>query len=307
MQFRHLCLYRIRPEALPNLETLEAALREQPFAPCGATEPQRVGWVPALDDESTAYVHSSVQSSGGSANSSWLLRLREQRRLLPAGVIREQLEEQVRGIQDKEGRKLGKKEVARLKDELMFTLLPRAFTKTNDTLALIAPEAGLILVGAGSLTRAELLLNALRLALGSLPVARPAFSAPIPAFLTAWLQGEREMPHGFMLADACEIADEEGVVRCKGIDLASEEVRKHLELGREVRKLGLQFEDSLAFTLLPDARLGNMKLSERLSGELDAQYGGDKFENLDAEFQLWSLTLLRLLPRLLASIGETAS
>ncbi|MFN4291437.1 MAG: recombination-associated protein RdgC [Permianibacter sp.] len=301
MQFRHLCLYRIRPEALPNLETLEAALREQPFAPCGATEPQRVGWVPALDDESTAYVH-----SGGEANC-WLLRLREQRRLLPAGVIREQLEEQVRQLQDKEGRKLGKKEVARLKDELMFSLLPRAFTKTGDTLALIAPEAGLILVGAGSLTRAELLLNALRLALGSLPVSRPAFSAPIPAFLTAWLQGEREMPHGFTLNDTCEIADEEGVVRCKGIDLASEEVRKHLELGREVRKLGLVFEDSLFFTLLPDARLGNMKLSERLSGELDAQYGDDKFENLDAEFQLWSLTLLRLLPRLLAGIGETAS
>ncbi|NQD35414.1 recombination-associated protein RdgC [Permianibacter sp. IMCC34836] len=301
MQFRHLCLYRIRPEALPNLETLEAALREQPFAPCGATEPQRVGWVPALDDESTAYVHS------GSGTGTWLVRLREQRRLLPAGVIREQLEDQVRQIQDKEGRKLGKKEIVRLKDELMFTLLPRAFTKTGDTLALIAPEAGLILVGAGSLTKGELLLNALRLALGSLPVARPAFSAPIPAFLTAWLQGEREMPAGFTLEDACEIADEEGTVRCKGIDLVSDEIRKHLELGREVRKLALTFEDSLSFTLLPDARLANMKLSERLSGELDSQFSGDKFENLDAEYQLWSLTLLRLLPRLLSSIGETAS
>ena len=296
MQFRHLCVYRIRPEAIPNPDAIEGALREQPFAPCGATEPQRVGWVPALDDDATNFVEV--------VDGTYLVRLREQRRLLPAGVLREQLEEQVKQIQDREGRKLGKKEIARLKDELMFTLLPRAFTKTGDTLAVILPAEGLILVGAASLTRAELVLNALRLALGSLPVSRPAFSAPIPAFLTAWLQGERDFPAGFTLGDAAQIADEEGTVGCKGIDLASDEVRKHLELGREVRKLALSYSDSLSFVLLSDARLAGLRLSERLSGELDAQYSGDQLANLQAEAALWVLQLRRLVPAMLAACGE---
>lgn len=298
MQFRHLCVYRIRPEALPSARTIAVALCEHYFAPCGATEPQRVGWVPALDDDATEYVEL--------VDGAYLVRLREQRRLLPASVVREQLEEQVKQIQDREGRKLGKKEIARLKDELMFTLLPRAFTKTGDTLAVILPDEGLILVGAASLTRAELVLNALRLALGSLPVSRPAFSAPIPAFLTAWMQGERDIPAGFTLGDVAQIADEEGTVGCKGIDLASDEVRKHLELGREVRKLSLSYSDSLSFVLLPDFRLAGMRLSERLSGELDTQYGGDKLANLQAEAALWVLQFRSLVPAMLDACGEVA-
>jgi recombination associated protein RdgC len=297
--FRSFCLYRLPAGALPDLPTLEAALREHPFTPCGNTEPQRVGWVAALDDEASACVH----SNGGA----WLLRLREQRRLLPAGVLREQLEAKVKELQEKEGRKLGRKEILRLKDELTFTLLPRAFTKTDETRALILPESGQLLVGAGSLTRAELLLNALRLALGSLPVNRPAFSAPIPAFLTAWLKSERELPAGFTLGDACEIADEEAVVRCKGLELISPEVRSHLEAGREVRKLQLGFEDSLQFALLHDARFAQLKMDERLRDELDAQASEDRLANLDAEFQLWHLSLARLLPRLYQALGETAS
>lgn len=297
--FRSFCLYRIKPDALPDLPTLEAALKEHPFVPCGNTEPQRVGWVPALDDDSSAFVHSN--------DGAMLIRLREQRRLLPAGVIREQLEEQVRELQEKEGRKLGKKEVARLKDELTFSLLPRAFTKTDETLTVLLPKEGLILVAASSLSRAELSLNALRLALGSLPVSRPAFSAPIPAFLTAWLKGERDMPGGFILGESCELADEEGVVRCKGIELVSNEVRTHLEAGRDVRKLQLNFEDSVDLVVLQDARFTGLKMSERLRGELDAQFGDDKFANLDAEFSLWHLTMTRLLNRLLPAIGETAS
>lgn len=296
MKFRNLCVYRIRPEAIPNLGTIESALREQPFAPCGATEPQRVGWIPALNDDSTCYVEL--------VGDAMLIRLREQRRLLPASVVREKLEFWVKQAQEHEGRKLGKKEIARLKDELMFTLLPRAFTKTGDTPAVILPVEGLILVGAASLGRAELVLNALLLALGSLPVSRPAFSAPIPAFLTAWLQGERDIPEGFTLGDIAQIADEEGTVGCKGIDLASEEVRKHLDIGREVRKLSLSYGDSLSFTLLPDFRLAGMKLSERLTGELDASYGGDKLENLQAEAALWVMQLRKLVPAMLSACVE---
>lgn len=298
MNFKNLCIYRIRPEALPCTGTIEMALMGQPFSPCGATEPQRVGWMPAIDDDGISYTRRTSDSK------CVLIRLREQRRLLPSGVIREQLEEQVRAIQDREGRKLGKKEVARLKDELILTLLPRAFTKTSDTLALIYPEKGLIMVGAASMTKAELVLNALRLALGSLSVARLAFSAPTPQHLTSWMHGGWT-PHGLTLGDSCEIVDEEGVVRCSHIELASDEVRKHLELGREVRKLQVSYQDSLTFTIQPDARLTGIRMSERLTGELDAQYGGDKLANLDAELHLWSETLGRMVPALLRELGES--
>ena len=297
MNFKNIAVYRIRPEVLPDLTTMEAALREQPFAPCGATEPQRVGWAPALDDEATAYVHSTADTM--------LVRLRIQNRLLPPGVVNEQLNEQVRQLQDKEGRKLGKKEVARLKDELMFTLLPRAFTKTRDMLAILCPADGLVMVGATSLADAELLLNALRLALGTLPVRRPAFTAPLPAIFTAWLTGDRELPAGITLGDVAELVDEDSIAKVAGMEMTSTEIKAHLEAGKEARKLSLVFEDSLFLTVQGDARLAGIRLSERLQGDLDARYGGDKFENLAAEFELWQLSLRKLLGVLLPGLGET--
>ena len=294
---RNLCLYRIPADALPERDAIEAALTEHAFAPCGLTEPQRVGWVPALHDQTAAYVH------GG--NGLFLLRLREQNRLLPAGVVNEQLAELVQKREIEEGRKLGKKEKSRLRDELVFTLLPRAFTKTNDMRAILAPEAGFILIDSGSLQRAEMLLNALRLALGSLPVQRLAFSAPLPTWMTAWLTGKATMPEPFTLGVECEIADEEGSAKIKGMDLVSAEVRNHLEAGREVNKLALEFQDALSFILQNDGRLSRLKMSDRLRGELDAEHPEDEMQARDAEFTMMGLTLLRLLPPLLEGLGET--
>lgn len=302
MNFKNVCVYRVKPEAIPNIGAIEDAMKELPFYPCGATEPHRVGWAFAADIDETP--HCGLFTRRTPDSSAILIRLREQRRILPPAVLREQLEDQVKTIQEREGRKLGKKEIARLKDELIFTLLPRAFTKTGDTLALIYPTEGLLLVGTQSLSRAELLLNALRLALGSLPVSRPAFSAPITTHLSAWLQAERLLPDGFSIGDSCEIVDEEGAIRCSHIDLNSDEVRKHMDIGREAKSLALSFQDSLSFTLTADARLTKLKLSERLIGELDEQYSGDRLANFDAELLLWSSSLLRLVKALFPAIGE---
>lgn len=294
---RNICLYRLPAGSLPAIETVAAALREHPFTPCGATEPQRVGWVPALHDDTSAFVHG--------ANGLYLLRLREQKRLLPAGVVNEQLQAEITKREQAEARKIGRKEQQRIKDDLFFSLLPKAFTKTDDVLAIVAPEAGLILVGTSSLKRAEMLLNALRLALGSLPVQRPAFSAPIESWMTNWLNGHSDMPTQFELGGECEIKDEEAVVRCKGLELASDEVRQHLMAGREITKLALTFRDSLSFMLNMDARLTRLQLSERLKGELSSQHAEDQLSERDAEFTLLGLTLLQLLPPLLVSLGET--
>lgn len=294
--FKAVCLYRIDADALPNADVLESALHEVAFTPCGATEPLRVGWVPALADDAALFVQI--------ANGMMLVRLREQRRLLPASVLRDHLDEEVKKREEAEGRPLGRKEKQRMKDDLTLSLLPRAFPKTTDTLCILAPAAGWVIVGTSSYTRAELLLSALRLAIGSLPARKLAFKLPIPAALTAWASGKAALPDLISVGDTCELTDQEGVVRCRGLDLSSAEVQAHIEAGREVTKLALNFEDSIEFVLGHDARLTGLKLAERLLDEQDSQSGDDYFANLDAEWQLWGMNLLRLLPRLADSLGE---
>lgn len=297
MNIKNLCIYRLPADSLPAIGDLETSLREHQFAPCGATEPQRVGWVPALHDDTTAFVHGS--------NGLYLLRLREQKRLLPAAVLNEQLQSEVQKREAAEARKIGRKEQQRMKDELFFSLLPKAFTKTDDLLAIIAPDAGFIFVCTSSLKRAEMLLNALRLALGSLPVQRPAFSSPLESWMTSWLKGHGTVPDQFEIGSACEIKDQESIVKCKGLELASEEVRNHLESGRDITKLAMRYRDSLDFVLNTDARLTSLRLSERMKGELASQNSEDHLAELDASFTLIGLTLTQMTPLLFESLGET--
>lgn len=294
---KNFCIYRVKPETIPSIQTIETALSEHPFAPCGNVEPERVGFVPALADDASSFVCTVGHAS--------LIRLREQRRLLPAGVVREELEKHVSEVQEREGRKLRRKEIARLKDELTFSLLPRAFTQTSEVTIVLLPMDGLILVGTGSYKRAERALNALRLALGSLPVTRPAFAAPIASTLTAWLTDPSIMPEKLAVGESCELADAEGVVRCKGIDLVSSEVLSHLEAGREVRRLQMRHDDDLTFTVTTDARILQVSLSERSLGELYAGHGDDRLANLQAEFFLFHTLALDMLSLLLAAMRET--
>ncbi|WP_410965022.1 recombination-associated protein RdgC, partial [Salmonella sp. SAL04286] len=80
------------------------------------------------------------------------------------------LKEKVDEIEAQQMRKVYKKERDQLKDEIVQTLLPRAFIRRSSTFAAIAPSLGLILVDSASAKKAEDLLSTLREALGSLPV-----------------------------------------------------------------------------------------------------------------------------------------
>jgi DNA recombination-dependent growth factor C len=50
-------------------------------------------------------------------------------RILPGAVLREKMVERIASIQAREGRKLGKKEYAQIRDEIEFELLPTAFIR----------------------------------------------------------------------------------------------------------------------------------------------------------------------------------
>lgn len=297
--FKNLIAYRIPATALPDVDTLNQALQEHPFTPCGSTELSRRGFVVALSDDSGLFAQ---PTSGGAI----LVRLRTQHRVLTAKSVNQALQRQISAKQEQEGRKVGKKEAARLKDELIFSLLPNALTEDSDMLALLYPAHGLILIGASSASNADSMLNSMRLALGSLPVRRPAFKAPLSSFMTAWLHGMRDLPDDFVLGERVELVGEDGAVKAVGLDLCSQEVKEHLEAGREVRKLELCFQNAVYFEVGHDFRLGRLVLAEKSLESLNTAQGEDRMANLEAELFLWQRTALDLVSALSVAFDEEA-
>ena len=301
MWFKNAIFYRFTQPFSYTPEALEEKLSEKIFTPCGSQELSRFGWVSPSSGLSDMLVHAG--------NGYMLIAAQKEDKIIPSQVIRQQLDNRVKVIEDEQARKVYKKEKDQLKDEIVLDLLPRAFSKFQTTWALIAPQHNLLIVDASSHKRAEELLSHLRSLLGSLPVVLPDVNQSPSAVMSGWLEQPESRYAGLEPMDECELRDsavETGVIRCKGQDLDSDEIRHHLEAGKRVVKLSLEWQESLNFILQDDLCIKRIKLSDQLKEKLDQDSPDEAFAQFDAEFVQMSLELTRLIPALTEAFGGEA-
>lgn len=291
--------YSITGQMPPNAE-LTAKLEDKAFTPCGSQELSRSGWVPPSDLTDML----SWEASGGQ-----LICLQKEQKMLPASVIKKTLSEKVKRIEHEEARKVYRKERGRLKDEIIMDLLPKAFSTFSQTHALILK--GFIIVAATSHKQAEELLSHLRTELGSLPVVLPDVNHAPSAIMTQWLDTSDSRPAAFQPLDNAVLKDtsvENGTIRCKGQDLYSDEIRQHLDAGKRVTELAIEWDESLTFTLHEDLSIKKIKPTDTLKEKLD-QDTGDTEEaagRFEAELALTILEFNKLLPAVLDAFGGEA-
>jgi recombination associated protein RdgC len=299
MWFKNLMLYRLSEPVQVDPEAWAAAMASEAFRPCGGLEPHSTGWSPPLGRLGEALVHS--------ANGCTAVCMRREERLLPGPVVREELEDRIARIEGAEGRAVRGRERRRMRDEVIFELMPRAFTRSNHVAAYIAPQEGWLVVDSASARTSEELVVLLTHSLGGLPVV--PFDGPESGqrVLTRWLDSAR-LPEGFALADECELrdpADKGAVVRCLRQDLRSAEIGAHLAAHKQVEKLGLAFEDSLGFVLCADLSLRRLRfLNVDALDEMDEL---DPLARFDANFSYMSGEINRLLRHLGAAITNPDS
>lgn len=298
MWFRNLLVYRLNLETALQPEELDAALANLPAKACGSQVPSTYGFIaPWGKGQDAPLVHVSQNFM--------LVAARQEERILPGSVVRDALNEKVEELEAAEARKVYKKEKDQLKDEIIQTLMPRAFIRKSVTFAAIDSKNGFIYVDASSAKRAEELLSAMREALGSLPV-RPISvkQAPLATF-TNWLK-QHEASNGLLLLDECELrdsAEDGGIIRIKREDLASEEVQNHLAAGKLATMLSLAWEDKLSFMLDDKLSIKRLRFEDLLQSQAEQDGGDDAASQFDASFTLMMLTLQDFIPQLLEALG----
>lgn len=297
MWFKNLRSYKLTQDFPFSAEQLDEHLTADQFQPCSPAQPLSMGWTPPLGGDSTTLTHA--------ADGRILLCLRREEKILPASVVREQLDEKIAHIETEEARKVYRKERLTLKDEIIQDCLPRAFSRSNRTYAIIDTQGGWIFIDAASAARAEDLLSLLREAIDSLPVVLPQVNDAPKAVMTSWLKGG-ELPQDFELGQDCELreaGDDNSIVRCRGVELHSEEVQGHLDAGREVCRIALNWDERVSLVLAEDMVLRRLKFTEELMKENDDLPEADDLARLDADFALLSHTLTALQERLITLFG----
>lgn len=297
MWFKNIRAYRLTKPFDLSPEKLGKNLAGRGFVPCARSQAVSAGWVPPLGGESEQLVHGAAGRL--------LLKMKREEKLLPSTVVREQLEEKVAAIEAAQGRKVYRKERLNLKDEIVQDCLPRAFSRSSYIHAYIDIKANWIFVDSASASRAEELLNLLREGIGSFPVLLPQVNNAPTAVMTAWLL-HRSLPDDFELGQECELrepGEEGGVVRCRGVDLLSEEVETHLHAGKQVARLALGWDERVSLLLAEDLCLRRLRFADELMKENEDIPEADQAARLDADFALMADAITGLQARILALFG----
>lgn len=284
-----------------------AWLDECRLKPCGPLELASQGFVAPLGDH--APVDADIPGLSlfhRSGDCVWITVGTEQK-ILPGSVINAELRKRLAEIEQQEGRKPGGSTRKRIKDEVITTLLPRALVKPTRTDAWIDLQRGLVVVDASSRKRAEAVVSELRHALGTFPALPVNCEVAPRGVLTAWVvEGPSYDMIGpdfqsLSLGDAAHLADATdhgGRVRIADQELAGEEIRSHLEAGKQVTRLRIVMDDALEVDVGEDMVLRRLRLLDGATEALESTDRDDIAAELAARFALASGLVGRLLDAL---------
>ncbi|WP_159567517.1 recombination-associated protein RdgC [Budvicia diplopodorum] len=295
--FKNLIIYRLSRETHLSADEMETQLKALTFSPCGSQDMAKTGWVSPMGSHSDSLTHST--------GSQIMISARKEEKILPAPVIKQALQAKIEKLEAEQHRKLKKTEKDALKDEVLHSLLPRAFSRFNQTNVWIDTANGLIMVDAASAKRAEDTLALLRKSLGSLPVVPLTLESPIELTLTEWVRSG-QLPAGFILQDEAElkaILEGGGIIRCKAQELICDEIAAHIEAGKLVTKLALEWQERVQFVLADDGSLKRLKFTETVREQNQDIDKEDFNARFDADFTLMTGELAALIKELIDALG----
>lgn len=295
MWFKQLSIYPLNKENLPDLDTLADKLNDAAFKSCMGLDWDSIGFASPV---------SFSPEMVFPAQNTWRIALKKEEKVLPAAVVRDILDEKINEIREIEGRNVGRKEKMELKETITDDLLPRAFTKSGKTEAIIDTQHGLLLINQANSNRAEMLLTKLRDALGGLEAKLPRTQQSPGSLMTEWLLNGAAAGH-FELDSDCELkglGDAAPVVRISHQDLTAEEVINLVKNGKIVTQLGLCWQDRVRFVLTQDFTFKRIQFLDVIQEEAAGQ--GDDMQSITFASQiLMAEALGELLSELVHHLG----
>lgn len=299
MWFKNLHVYRLHADQVAAVEQLAEQMACYAAKPLGDADARRLGWTAPAGRLGGGQLVHEIQGHR-------LLSALRQERMLPASVVKEEVEERVAEIEGREGRKVTRKEKTAIKEQVTEELMPRAFVRQQKIDLWWDTGRQLIGVNAGSRSRAEDVLDLLRETLGSLK-ATPMSSQTLPIrAMTTWLGDPASRPADLQLGDTVELKakGDDGVVRGRQVDLDSDEMQQLLDSGRQASKLALSIEGQLSFVLHDDLALKSLRFGDALIEEADmTDDGDDALARLETDFVIMAGSLRQSVARIMEWLG----
>ena len=283
MWFRNLQSFKFIDQFTITPEKLSEQLAEYEFREVRSGEQLSRGWVSPQGEEGAPLGHA--------ANGFMLVCLRTEEKMVPTSVIREKLKERIEGLEAREGRKVYKKEKDRLKDEIFYELLSRAFSRNSRIFACIDARDGTLFVDAASSKKAEILTTELRRATGTLKIELPKVN-DVSVLMTDWIHSKK-LPESFVALDSFVVEDKKtgGMIRGQKQEIFSDEIQSLLDGSRSVIQLALSWKNLVSFVLKDDFSIRSVKFLQDVKAQSSDVFTETAAQRFDADFTIMSETL----------------
>lgn len=290
--FKNAQIYRLRDSR--EMAALAALIDHQAFKPCSSIEMQSQGWVPPRENGTLVHV----------VNHQFLLRLQTEKKILPSSVINQVTRERAKELEEQQGFPPGRKQTKEIKEQVTDELLPRAFSRLSSTWVWLDPVKGWLVVDSSTPARAEEALKLLFKAVPKFPLETLRTVMSPGAAMTDWLASD-EAPYGFTVDQDTELrstAESKAAVRYVRHTLEANDLRHHIESGKQCTRLALTWEDKVSFTLTENLSVKKIALLDVLVEDHEIS-GKNADERFDGEFMLFTGEFAKLLDSMVVALG----
>ncbi len=191
-----------------------------------------------------------------------------------------------------------RREKQSLKDEIIYTLLPRAFSKISRIYAYIDTRNKRLIVNSSNASKLEkfsgLLTKTLALNI------RPIFETSLARQLSRWLL-DNNSSRDFTVGESCVIKDpnkQTRVIRCQNQDLGATAIQSFLKDGCQIHQLAMHWHERISFNLTENFTLKSVRYSGELVDATNDSYIESPEQQFDANFVIMTETLKELLSAL---------
>lgn len=332
MWFKNLFLYRLNSQWNIDLEEFNQQLNRVKFSACSALQTQSIGFVPPVkhkekdkdkdkdkdkNKENSDNIENLVYEVSTQNNQQfWLIAVATEQRLLPASVVKQEIEERSEKIYEEQGYYPSRRAMKELKEQIIAEFLPRAFTRKKTTYAWFDVKNGWFVIDAASPSKADELVCVLADALDDFPL-KPVYTekSAVAVMTECLLVGgiaDDNLAETFTLDRDCELkspTEERQTVRyvrhpLEGEEIAAE-IKSHLKSGKLPTRLAFTFDDRISFVLTDKAEIKRIVYLDSIlaESEQNADTATDEMERFNADFSLMSLELSKFIPSLMDLLG----
>lgn len=298
MWFKNLVVYRLPADWSVAAAELEEKLNTRTLQPCSPFEMLSRGWV--ASSPTGRMVHT--------VNQQHLIALGVNQKLLPASIIRQVTLERAEALAQENGFPVGRRQMRDLKMRVTEELRAKALTRRRLTRAWIDPVHGWLVVDAAGAAKAEELIEVLRDTLGNLAVLFIETERSPQMSMAVWLK-VGEAPFHLTIDQDLELKaakDAKATIRYAHHPLDGKEIQAHMAAGMFPTRLGLTWNDRIAFVLNEKLQVKRLEFLEMSKDPGEGAQELNEDEQFDIDFTVMAGELAKLIDDLVAALGNQA-